>query len=431
MTITNCRKMTFRSSVIIVVLCLLRLTAFSQEEAYRMSRKGDSAYEKKNYPLAIAYYNVLSVLNDDDFSRQNTYYNMACCYALNNEKANAWKYLDMATAAGYNNYAHLLKDSDLDLLHADKKWKKFARLKEERQKKLADPLQAKLVTTDIHNFWAAYDKVQKDTAQAAAIYKTDYFDKATQGLKDYYGLRIYSVQQFVRNQQKKPKFYASIKANTLRTDEFKPQMQASFVKLKAIYPEAVFPDVYFVIGRWNSAGTLSANGLLIGTDMMSKSSAVDAGELSLWEANNFKPIDNLPYIVAHELIHAQQNNMKNDTTTLSYCIREGMADFLAELIAGKSSNDRLLAFGKGREKQIWHDFEKDMYFDRYDNWIANSSQETPDHPADLGYWIGYQVCKSYYDESADKKQAVYDMLHITDYKQFLQKSRCAEKISAL
>ena len=69
-----------------------------------------------------------------------------------------------------------------------------------------------------------------------------------------------------------------------------------------------------------------------------------------------------------------------------------------------------------------------MNLKRAFNWIANGSQETPEHPADLGYWIGYQICKSYYDEMPDKKQAVYDMLHITDYKDFLAKSKYAEKI---
>jgi uncharacterized protein YjaZ len=56
------------------------------------------------------------------------------------------------------------------------------------------------------------------------------------------------------------------------------------------------------------------------------------------------------------------------------------------------------------------------------NWIANSNQETVDHPADLGYWVGYQICKAYYNKSADKKKAVEDMLNIKDYKGFYDKS---------
>ena len=70
-----------------------------------------------------------------------------------------------------------------------------------------------------------------------------------------------------------------------------------------------------------------------------------------------------------------------------------------------------------------------MFLNKASNWIANSAQETADKPADLGYWVGYMICKAYYEEMADKKQAVYDILHITDYRQFLEKSRLDEKIN--
>ncbi|HEV8286423.1 MAG TPA: DUF2268 domain-containing putative Zn-dependent protease [Chitinophagaceae bacterium] len=406
---------------------MLQTFAFAQT-AERFGAKGDSAYFAKNYSLAIQFYTQQASQQKFSFMHKNVYYNIACCYALNGDKQNAWKYLNESIKAGYTDYAHILVDTDLDTLHGDKEWEKFPALSKSFQQRISDPLKAELVTSDIHHFWDAYDRVQKDTAHAIELYSRYYFEKASPGLQDYFTARIFSVENFVANQKKKTAFYQAIRQNTLKVDEFKDQIQKSFVKLKGLYDAAVFPNVYFVIGRWNSAGTVSDNGLLIGTDMMSKSGAVPLHELSLWEKNNYKSIDNLPYIVAHELIHSQQNNMKNDTTTLSACIREGMADFLCELISGKSSNERLLIFAKGKEKQIWKDFEKDMYLKRANNWIANSGQETPDHPADLGYWMGYQICKAYYEEMPDKKQAVHDMLHIQNYKDFLAKSRYIEKL---
>jgi len=409
-------------------LFLLSATPATAQTASQFGEKGDSAYTAKNYPLAIEYYTKQELLLPFSFVKKNVWYNMACCYALSGDKANAWKYLNKSLEAGYNNYPHILRDTDLNTLHADKQWKKLTPLNKAFQDRMRDPRKAQLVTIDIHNFWDAYDRVQKDTAHAKELYSKYYFEKASRGLQDYYNFRIFSVEAFVANQKQKPAFYRAIRQNTLRVDEFKDQMKRSFIKLKEIYDGAIFPNVYFVIGRWTSAGTVSADGLLIGTDMMSKSDIVPLDELSLWEKNNFKSIENLPYIVAHELIHSQQNSMKSDTTTLAASIREGMCDFIGELISGKSSNPRLLEFAKGKEKQIWKDFEKDIYLRRAGNWIANAMQETADHPADLGYWIGYQVCRSYYGEMPDKKQAVYDMLHIKDYKDFLGKSRYVEKL---
>lgn len=44
--------------------------------------------------------------------------------------------------------------------------------------------------------------------------------------------------------------------------------------------------------------------------------------------------------------------------------------------------------------------------------------------------MGYKICQSYYEELADKKQAVHDILNISDYPAFLARSRYAEKLAA-
>jgi hypothetical protein len=418
----------FRYRYKAVFACLIIAFGVNAQTSTQLGKKADSAYAAKNYPLAIEYYTQQAAMQPIPFMKKNILYNIACNFALLGEKAKAWKALNESVEAGYNNYSHILRDSDLEILHRDKQWKKFKSLGDEHKKSLSDPLKAQLVTTDIHNFWQAYDMAQKESGRAKEIYREYYFGKASPGLQDYFISRIFSVDYFVGNQNVKSDFYKAIRDNTLKVDNFKDQIRDSFIRFKQLYDDAVFPDIYFLIGRWNSAGTVSGNGLLISADMMSKSDDVPTNELNLWEKNNYKSIDNLPNLVAHELIHSQQGNLKNDTTTLSASIREGMADFFAELIAGKTSNERLIEFGKGKEKQIWEAFEKDMYRNKAADWLGNALQETPDHPADLGYWVGYQICKSYYEEMPDKKQAVYDILNIKDYTAFLAKSRYAEKV---
>jgi len=102
---------------------------------------------------------------------------------------------------------------------------------------------------------------------------------------------------------------------------FKEPMRAAFRKLKSIYPDAVFPDVYLLIGRMNSGGTYTANALLIGVDMYGITPTTPKDELSDWHKQVLKPIDEIPYIVAHELIHYQQKYPKGERTLLSASIR--------------------------------------------------------------------------------------------------------------
>lgn len=120
--------------------------------------------------------------------------------------------------------------------------------------------------------------------------------------------------------------------------------------------------------------------------------------------------------------------MKRDTITLGYAIKEGMADFIGELISGGTANEKIFDWAKGKEQQIWNDFKKDMYYNRSKNWIANYSTASKDSYPDLGYWIGYEICKSYYENKKDKQQAIYDMLHVRDYRKFLDDSKWEKKV---
>ena len=72
-----------------------------------------------------------------------------------------------------------------------------------------------------------------------------------------------------------------------------------------------------------------------------------------------------------------------------------------------------------------------MFYNRYSNWIANYSSTSEDSYPDLGYWIGYEICKFYYENAKDKKKAIYKMLHIQDYRKFLADSKWEKKLSKM
>lgn len=413
----------------LVLLIILSNSLFAQQTKF--SRIADSLYRAKDFAQAAIAYQTAADSSRSNAMKKTCFYNAACCYALVNDTSKAVSLLNKAVYQfGYKSTG-MLQDGDLVSIHQTKDWKKIKSFLDKQQQKLSNPKKAQLITTDIHNFWKAYDAAKKDTANMQSIFQKEYFDKATPGFEDYIATKIGSIEKFVANQKSKPLFYAAIRNNTLSIDKMKGDISNLFVKFKKLYAAAIFPDIYFVIGRFNSAGTVSDNGLLLGVDQISKSNDIPLQELNLWESKGIRNVRDLPIIVAHELIHSQQNSMRQDTTLISYAIQEGMADFFAELLTGVNPSQRQYDFAKDRKKKIWNDFAAEMYLNRYNNWIANGDQETPDHPSDLGYYIGYEICKSYYDEMPDKKQAIIDMFHISDYKDFLKKSKYEEKMNAL
>jgi hypothetical protein len=78
-----------------------------------------------------------------------------------------------------------------------------------------------------------------------------------------------------------------------------------------------------------------------------------------------------------------------------------------------------------REKTLWSDFKKDMSANDLSRWIYNLGA-IKDRPADLGYFIGYKICESYYRHMRNKTKAVKDIIEMKDFENFLRMSRYGE-----
>jgi hypothetical protein len=288
----------------------------------------------------------------------------------------------------------------------------------------SNPDDALLVTSDITNFWRAYDQFGRDGQ--LAIFQKEYFDKGSYGLREFMRLRIRSTDNLTGTMRVRPKYYASIRESTLKVESMKDGIMASFHKLKALYPQAVFPDVYFLIGVMNSGGTTTDRGLLIGTEMYGLTPQTPYDELSDWHKAVLKTIDAIPHIVTHELIHYEQKYPKGDRNLLAQAIDEGSADFIADLASGGNINKSLHTYGNPRERELWTEFQKEMNGKDSSNWLYQGDK-AKDRPADLGYYIGYKICEAYYIRAIDKTQAIKDILEIKDFNQFLAASKYPEK----
>ncbi len=299
-----------------------------------------------------------------------------------------------------------------------------------------DPAKALLVTSDIDNFWAAYDVARKhyqkgDTQSVIKAFEDGYFAKGSAGLNDYAFLKI-KKENYWRSVMNAQTIYDTIRPQTLALKSLDAELRKPFYELKKIYPDAIFPNVYFVIGMFTSGGTATKTGLHIGTEMNSLPENIDKSKLfrSLWLRQVAQSSSKLPLIVAHELIHFQQPPNGVSPTLLEKSLREGSADFVGELISGGTINDWLRPYAEAREKTLWKEFAAEMNGADQSKWLGNGGNSS-DRPADLGYWIGLRICKMYYEKAADKQQAIKDILTMTDAKAFLKASGYAEEMAKM
>jgi hypothetical protein len=249
----------------------------------------------------------------------------------------------------------------------------------------ADPDSARLVTSDVPRFWRALD-MQPPEGLAAHL-QQHYLEGGSVGLHDFIQGRILSAEDlalYIRSHRAR---YDSVRTRDLDMTRAEPGIRSAFRKLKALYPDAVFPSVYFVVGRFNSGGTASIHGLLIGVEMQ-------------------RSVEQVPAIVAHELIHYQQHY--ENRTLLAHAFLEGSADFLGEMISGSQINNAAHQYGMAHEQQLWQEFQPHFEDRDYFPWMYGRPDDG--RPADLGYFIGYRIAQAYYNRAPDKAKAIRDII---------------------
>ncbi len=275
-----------------------------------------------------------------------------------------------------------------------------------------------LITSDIDNFWRAYDASEPGNRTEA--FQRLYFDQASPGLRDFIQLRIQSAAQLAATVDRFPKYYASIRAATLAVDSQRKLIKLYLSRFQGLYPDAKFPPVYFLIGRLTTGGTKGNSGLLIGTEVFSLSADADVSELQEFIPSFYKamgPSIKLPQIVAHELVHAQiqlraQPKIPN---LLTVTLIEGAADLIANLVSGRTAVESRADYAQANRDDLLQLYAQDLAEtpDAVDKWLYNYAS-VKNQPADLGYWIGEEICRDYLSRAADKQAALNNILTMLD-----------------
>ena len=260
-----------------------------------------------------------------------------------------------------------------------------------------NPLDAVFETTDSKNFWEAFDKMDK-TKQNPFV---EYMQKGSLGVKGFTENRILNADSLFSAVKKRKANY-ELSRNVLDGLPSKEKrVRAIYSALKYWYPKAKFPPIYFVYGRFNSGGTSSPEGIIIGTEKLQN-------------------LDGISGLIAHELIHYQQK-IEGKDVLLKWCLLEGGADFIGELISGESINKFEYKYGEQNLDKLCQEFLTRLKNPDYQDWLYGTSKKD-DRPNDLGYWIGYKITEAYFNKQKDKQKAIEEILNIKDPMQFLKQS---------
>ncbi|MDP4265308.1 MAG: DUF2268 domain-containing putative Zn-dependent protease [Bacteroidota bacterium] len=326
-------------------------------------------------------------------------------------------------AAGKNMYdtGYISDNSRIKFITQTPYWKNIKAIIEKNRQAYSNPGNMQILTGDIDKFWKIFDKIGKPGADKLLM--NEYIMKGSQGLRTFFEMRMgLRVTNIIEAVNKRKKYFASIRPVTQQLSAFRPRMIQAAGKLKALYPAAIFPPTTFTMGTFSAFGTSDGgSGQLIGAEFLCDTNTVVKDELGNWEKTIISDTSRILGIFIHELVHIEQQTASLNTL-LGKAINEGAADFVSQLVIGYHLDSRIHEYGNAHEKELWNKFKEQMDGGDLSEWLYNGMRIKDGTPADLGYYIGYKICEAYYNNAADKKQAVKDILTIQDFKKFLVES---------
>ncbi len=280
---------------------------------------------------------------------------------------------------------------------------------------IAQEFKQKYVSTDIANFWAAYDQIilTKDSTKQYKLLQELYLDKGSEGLKSLLEVRNYTDKDFIDAINKYPNFWTSIRSNTLKLETLYTNINSDIQKLKKAYPDLKPSTIYFTIGAFKTGGTTQGNKVLIGSELSLADKTTMVEELPNWRQPFYKtqnPINEIALLCTHEYIHTQQKEIVHNLLTM--CLYEGIAEFISCKVTDKKSDAPAIEFGKVNQKIVIDKFVSDLFLmtNNY-SWLWGENRNEL-KVRDLGYYIGYEISERYYNLSVDKTKAIKELIEL-------------------
>lgn len=263
---------------------------------------------------------------------------------------------------------------------------------------------------DVARFYKIYDAAGGHPN--ADQLQRDYIDPGSDGLHQFAKVRRISGTTIAGALAKQPELYANAKRCMAALPRVRQRLEAALRTLGRLYPQARFPAVTIAVGHGKPVGAGSpVSGIQIGLEALCATDYL-----------NPNVEDRFVHVIAHEYAHVQQAAALVDAeqpTVLALSLIEGAAELTAELISGEVAYSHLRALTKGREKEIETAFAADKDNTDLSKWLNNGTRE---EPGELGYWVGYRIAKAYYERASDKRQALREILEMTDPAAFLASS---------
>ena len=267
-----------------------------------------------------------------------------------------------------------------------------------------------ILTQEVEDFWSLYDRgLDVHEVQAALL----------QGIIKGDPLRRGTAPEFVAFVREHKDFYENIRAASLESVRDLAPVREAIRGLVRRFPKARLTPIRLAIGRMRTGGTVYGEEAFVAVEMFSRTASNPTAGLADLAPSRLHGPEYLPAAVVHELVH-QQQSQRTDFPLYETCLREGAADFIAELVTGRNLGAVAREWAEPRRDDLFRRFRRDTQGGGSGGWLYGDP--APGQPRDLGYWIGSDICARYWRTTKGKQNDVREIAQMRRPKRILSKA---------
>jgi len=275
------------------------------------------------------------------------------------------------------------------------------------------------VTDDVVRFIRAFEALPL-VADTAGLLDSAYLARGSPGLRAYAARYPLNANGLATAIARYPADYAGLAGRLRWLEPHLDSLSRVLDRYRELYPAMTDLPVYFVVGEHGGINSGS-----------------EVGPLHTLENGAATPERrNLSELLAHEVTHIQQFSAvglpryrtlyTTRPSLLGVVVREGIAEFMAELVTGGVTQRRAQEYFTPREDDIWREFRAQVCATSTGEW-AGSRPRDPARPSFLGYALGAGIARSYHSRVGNTAVALRTLLTSDDYQTILLESGYIEQ----
>jgi hypothetical protein len=304
-----------------------------------------------------------------------------------------------------------------------------------------------LIVTDLQNFGQMFLQLSKakSTDDTLNLIKNLVINNGTETFKKYVQLKegqnnFHIENEYLKKLRNYPKYYKSVlkQSEIFKTKKIARKVNNAFATLLKIYPEAKIKPTFICVGFMDDGGKSFETGQFVGIELFACNEKADTSELdnnliNYLRATGFD-LNRIDELIIHELVHLSQFKGDNDfvktfTGSLKYIplLGEGGAAFITDLlfkfkvtIGPGTFNTKQFEYCEQNRAKLWQDYKNLKDNSQISDFFYGNNSLYP--VRSIGYYLGYQVCKRYYNNATDKKKAIKEIIEVTDYDKLVNQS---------